>query len=126
MRAMMRRRTTLTCVTLVAAASIGVAAADDSPPPPSPTAATATVTGRILDASTQEGLRGVSIRILDDSEGGASLATELDGTYTLALAAGTYTIVISTPEYVEQRRTVTVGDAQAVALEVTLAPVPGR
>jgi hypothetical protein len=82
------------------------------------------VTGRIVDASTQEGLPGASIRVLDDSQGGSSLATELDGTYTLALAPGTYTIVISTPEYVEQRRTVTVGDAQAVALEVTLAPVP--
>jgi outer membrane receptor protein involved in Fe transport len=82
------------------------------------------VTGRILDASTQEGLPAASVRVLGGSQGEPSLATELDGTYMLALAAGTYTIVVSTPEYLEQRRIVTVGEAQTVALDVMLAPVP--
>jgi len=127
---MMRRRTILTCSTLIAAASLGTAAADDPPPseiPPAepvPSGPVGTVKGRILDAGTQEGLPAASVRVVGGSPGAPSVASELDGTYTLALAPGTYTIVASTPEYGEQRRTVTVGNVQTVALDVTLAPVP--
>lgn len=81
--------------------------------------------GRILDASTKEGLPAATIRVLDASTG-QSTAAELDGTYTLTLAPGTYTVVFSTPEYVEQRRTITVTGSQSVTLELSLAPVPRR
>jgi outer membrane receptor protein involved in Fe transport len=95
-----------------------------APAAPSPSAPVGALKGRVLDGGTQEGLPAATIRVLGGSQGGQALATELDGSYTLALAAGTYTIVVSTPEYVEQRRTVTVVEAQTVALDVTLAPVP--
>ena len=125
---------------LFLAGSSGIAAADDPPtaPPSAPAAeptgeadaaaapasepvvATGIVTGRLVDGGTQEGLPAAAIQVV----GGPSLAAELDGTYALRLAPGTYTIVFSTPEYVAQRRTVTVAADQALALDVTLAPVP--
>jgi hypothetical protein len=144
---MSRRCSALIYGPLVVAICAGVSRADDPTPngPPAPAdpapapddapvdtpaptgeaapvdpAQIATVRGRLLDASTQEGLPAAAIRVL----GGQSLATELDGTYALSLAPGTYTLVFSTPEYVEQRRTVTVAAAQTVALELALAPVP--
>jgi outer membrane receptor protein involved in Fe transport len=92
--------------------------------PAAPSGPVGTVRGRVLDASTQEGLPAATIRVLDASGAGQSLAAELDGTYTLTLPPGAYTIEFSTPEYVDQRRTVTVADGQSVALELTLAPVP--
>lgn len=104
------------------------AVADDPPAPAgaSPSGPVGTVRGRVLDASTQEGLPAATIRVLDGSNAGAgaSLAAELDGTYTLNLAPGTYTIEFSTPEYVDQKRTVTVAEGQSATLELSLAPVP--
>lgn len=79
-----------------------------------------TVTGRLVDGDTQEGLPAAAIQVL----GGPPAVAELDGTYALALPPGTYTIVFSTPEYVEQRRTVAVTASQTVALDVVLAPAP--
>jgi outer membrane receptor protein involved in Fe transport len=107
---------------LAAVGFAGLARADDPPPgaPPAPAQASGTVRGRLLDASTQEGLPAAAVRVL----GGPSLATELDGTYTLKLAPGTYTLVFSTPEYVDQQRTVTVDADQVVGLDLALAPVP--
>lgn len=97
---------------------IGAPAARADDPEPAAQAAVA-VRGRIIDAATGEGLPAASIQVVD----GAVSTAELDGTYGLALPAGTYTIVISTLEYVEQRRTITIGD-QPITLDVTLAPIP--
>src|SRR5262245_45804960 len=115
---MSRRGSALLFWSLVAVGFAGIARADDPPPgdapaaPAAPAQATGTVRGRLLDASTQEGLPAAAIRVL----GGPSLATELDGSYTLTLAPGTYTLVFSTPEYADQQRTVTVTADQVVAL----------
>lgn len=78
------------------------------------------VTGRVVDGDTREGLAAATVQVI----GGPSVTAELDGTYALRLPPGTYTLAFSTPEYVEQRRTVTVAASQAIALDVTLAPVP--
>jgi hypothetical protein len=117
---MSRRRSALICWWLVTGVFVEVARAGD-PPAPAP-APVATIHGRVLDASTQEGLPAAAIRVLGARS--QSLAAELDGTYTLTLEPGTYTLVFSTPEYVDQRRTVTVAGAQTVALELALAPAP--
>src|ERR1041384_1099179 len=118
---MSRRSSALIYTSLLVAISAGIAHADDPTPTGAPAPAQiGTVRGRLLDASTQEGLPAAAIRVL----GGQSLATELDGTYALSLPPGTYTLVFSTPEYVEQRRTITVSEAQALALELALAPAP--
>ncbi|HMG24077.1 MAG TPA: TonB-dependent receptor, partial [Kofleriaceae bacterium] len=121
--------------------SSGIAAADDPPatPPADPSASAAeapssgestapsataepvgTVRGRLVDGNTQEGLPAATIQVI----GGPLAVAEIDGTYALSLPAGTYTVVFSTPEYVGQRRAITVAASQAIALDVTLAPVP--
>lgn len=136
----------LICIALIATSSVETAAADDptpaSPPATSPSDAPSSeatlpaeasgsaeaappagigiVKGSVLDGGTELGLAVATIQVL----GGQSIATEIDGTYTLSLAPGTYTIVFSTPEYVEQRRVITIAESQALALDVVLAPVP--
>ncbi len=80
---------------------------------------TGTVIGHVVDSTTKEGLPAATIQVL----GGQTLTAELDGTFTLNLAPGTYTLVFATPEYVEQRRMVTVTRSQPVPIELALAQV---
>src|SRR5688572_13913837 len=93
------------------AGTIGVATADDpSPTPPDepaapavePKQAKATVHGLVLDNNTKVGLPAAAIQIKGGAAGDQTFATDLDGGYTIELAPGTYTVVFSTPEYVEQ------------------------
>jgi hypothetical protein len=76
------------------------------------------VTGRLIDGSTKEGLPAATIQVL----GGPTVIAEIDGTFAVTLVPGTYTLVFSTPEYVEQRRTVTVAATQSISLDLSLAP----
>ncbi len=89
-------------------------------PPPEPPKAHGTLKGRITDKSTKEGLPAATLVIKGAASGDQTIATELDGTFTLDLEPGTYTIELSTPEYVEQTRSVIVTADQVVALEVPL------
>lgn len=120
------------CFTLIAASQVAVAEPPDdavAPTDVAPTdvapvpAVTGTITGHIYDGGTQEGLPAAAIRVLGGPAGEQSFTAELDGTYTLKLAPGNYTLVISTPEYVEQTRSVTVA-AEPLTLDVVLPPVP--
>src|ERR1041384_2044420 len=79
-----------------------------------------TVKGQLIDGSTKEPLPAATIQVV----GGPSAIAELDGTYALRLPPGSYAIVFSTPEYVEQRRTITVAADQAVVIDAELAPAP--
>lgn len=100
-------------------ASVAIASdAEKAPDPASDVAGR--VTGHLLDSNTKEGLPAATIQVL----GGPTAIAEIDGTFSLSLAPGTYTLVFSTPEYIEQRRTVAVAPSQALALELALAPVP--
>lgn len=83
-------------------------------------APTGTVKGRLVDSTTGEGLPAATIQVV----GGPAAVAEIDGTFTLAVAPGSYTLVFSTPEYVEQRRTVAVTASGTVSLDLALAPVP--
>ena len=146
---MIGNRPTLICFTLVAAVSTGTAVADDAapaapspaatpapPPAPSdppavapdapapPAAETGAVTGHIFDGDTQLGLAAATIRVLGGSAGEQTFTAELDGSYTLKLAPGSYTLVITTADYVEQRRAIRVAAQQTSTLDVTLAPAP--
>jgi outer membrane receptor protein involved in Fe transport len=102
----------------------GAPPSDPPPPPAAPAVEPGTVKGQIVDGDTQVGLAAATIRVLGGPDGERTVVAELDGTYELSLAPGSYTIVVSTAEYVEQRRTIAVTAAQAVALDVVLAPVP--
>lgn len=105
----------------------------DAPPPAPPAEApaappadakpTGTVKGKLTDKISEEGLPAAVIQI-KGTDGAQSVATELDGTFTLALAPGTYTIIFSTPEFIDATRTVTVAEGQTLDLNVVLDPVP--
>ena len=75
--------------------------------PLAPTAAAQTLTGRVVDAVTQEALPGANVAIVD--AGGALVAgaaTDLDGRYAIeGAAAGTYRVQASFVGYEAQTRT---------------------
>jgi outer membrane receptor protein involved in Fe transport len=101
-------------------------------PPPSPTPpaeqappaeaiqATGTIKGRLSDKISEEGLPAAMITIA----GQQSLATELDGTFTIALPPGTYTITFSTPEFIDVTKTLIVDAGKTIELAIVLDPLP--
>ena len=107
-----------TIAALIVMWSSAGAVADDSAAL-SATEMTGTVTGHLVDGSTQEGLPAATIHVV----GGSSAVAEIDGTYSVTLAPGSYTLVFSTPEYVEQHRTVTIAPQRSVTLDLALVPV---
>jgi outer membrane receptor protein involved in Fe transport len=137
------RRSTL--LALIAACAFGTARADDPAPqdppadPPAEPAPPAepkpekkpepadvkpaTVKGSVIDNNTKLGLPAATIQIKGPA-GDQTIATELDGTFKLTLAPGMYKVTFSTPEYVEQTKTVTVTAGQSIELNLNLDPVP--
>ena len=115
---------------LITALSFTAYAEDEVPPPAAeepveaPPAEEApapiTVRGKVLDSRSGEGLPAAAILV----KGGdaQSIATELDGTFSLALPPGTYTLIVSTPEYVEQAKKVVIKAGAVVDLAISLAP----
>jgi outer membrane receptor protein involved in Fe transport len=81
------------------------------------------VLGRAIDKSTGEGLPAATI-LVSGPTGNQSFATELDGTFALALAPGTYTIDIETPDYIGATRQIDVTGPAPVHLELSLAMAP--
>src|SRR5687768_9720147 len=116
----MFRRTTTVLLLLTA-----TAVADEPAPAPveAPVTKTGTVKGKITDQISEEGLPAATIQ-LKGPGGDQTLATELDGTYTLQLAPGTYTITFSTPEFIDVSRTVVVTADKTVDLSIVLEPMP--
>lgn len=86
-------------------------------------AATVTVKGSVIDNNTKLGLPAATIQIKGPG-GDQTIATDLDGTFTFNLAPGSYEIVFSTAEYVEQKRPLTVTANQKLELAINLDPVP--
>jgi hypothetical protein len=84
------------------------------------------ITGKAIDKTTKEGLPAATL-IIKGPDGNQSLATELDGSFTLELPAGAYSITISTPDYIDEERKVTVTADKVVALDVVaLAMIPQK
>jgi hypothetical protein len=79
------------------------------------------VAGSVIDSNTKLGLPAATVQVKGPG-GGQTIATELDGTYTLQLAPGTYEISFSTPEYVDDKRTITVSANQRLEVNSNLAP----
>src|SRR5690606_5500880 len=79
-----------------------------------------TVRGTVVDERTDLGLPAAYIRITGGEA--QTVATELDGTFQLALPPGTYTLTFSTPEFDEQAKTVTVTEGKVVELSIELSP----
>lgn len=101
--------------------------ADPTPADPKPVdskpAATVTVKGSVIDNNSKVGLPAATIQIKGPA-GDQTIATELDGTFTFTLAPGTYEVVFSTAEYLEQKRSITVVANQKLELDINLDPVP--
>ncbi|HWU85652.1 MAG TPA: TonB-dependent receptor, partial [Kofleriaceae bacterium] len=96
----------------------------DAPARPAPEAPKeapkARLTGTLVGNDTREGLPAATIRITGGPDADQTLATELDGTFGFELAPGTYQLELSTPGYVEQRRTVAVTAGQELQLDLGL------
>ncbi|MDX2088780.1 MAG: TonB-dependent receptor [Kofleriaceae bacterium] len=90
--------------------------ADAPPVDVAPATPMGTITGRIIDKSTGEGLPAATIMVKGPA-GDQVVASELDGTFKLPLAPGNYTITFSTPEYTDQVRSVTVVADKVIALD---------
>lgn len=81
-----------------------------------------TISGRVTDAGTQQGVEGVRVFL----EGTRSSATTTStGSYRLTgVAAGAYTLATRRLGYREFKRAVTVEDGREVTVDVALQPVP--
>jgi outer membrane receptor protein involved in Fe transport len=102
--------------------------ADEQPPSEAPAADAkpkGKVTGRAVDKSTNEGLPAATL-IVKGPDGNQSVVTELDGTFTLELAPGTYSILVSTPDYIDEERKVVVAADKVATLDVALAMIPQK
>jgi len=100
------------------------AAPAESPPAPPPAVPTGTVKGKVTDKISEEGLPAATIQIKGGADGDKTIATELDGTYAIQLAPGTYKIIYSTPEFIEVEKTVTIVADKTIDLTLALEPVP--
>lgn len=86
-------------------------------------AAAGAISGIVLDETGQP-LPGASIRVL---ETGTGLQTAVDGTYSLSIAAGSYTVEVSFISYQTQRITgVVVSGENVTTLNITLKPAVGK
>ena len=81
-----------------------------------------TVSGTVTDATTSEPLIGANVLVQETSSG---TITDFDGNYSLDLADGTYSIVISYTGYTNQTAQVTVGGGQSAAQNFSLAAGTG-
>lgn len=94
------------------------------PPPAAPTEPMGTITGTVTDPIAELGLPGATIQVSNGSKIIATTQSELDGTYTIKLPPGTYTVIIATPEFIEASRPVTVVVDKSLTLDVVMEPLP--
>jgi hypothetical protein len=97
----------------------------EAPPTEAPAAEAASaapisVKGIVTDPRTNEGLPAAYIKI--QGAEAQTVATELDGTFELALPPGTYTLTFSTPEFDDVTKQVIVKAGAVVELDIQLQP----
>lgn len=97
----------------------------EAPPAEAPPAPHGMVTGKLIDNSTKEGLPAATIQIKGPG-GDQTLATELDGTFALSLVPGSYTVTWTTPDYLDQTRTITVTLDKPVVVNLGLDMIPSK
>src|SRR5687767_9980629 len=96
------------------------AAAEPPSTAPAPQPPAITVRGKVTDPRTGEGLPAAYVQVKGAEA--QTIATELDGTFQLALRPGTYRLVFSTPEYDELTKTIVVTDSKVLDVAVALSP----
>ena len=80
-------------------------------------AANGTISGRVTDATTNEGLGWASVKIVNTPQGST---TDREGYYSLNLPAGSYTLRASYLGYKESEKTVIVKDNENIVLNFEL------
>ena len=83
-----------------------------------------TLYGIVTDAETSEPVSGVTVKTSLDGKA-VEAATSADGSYTMALPAGTYTVTFQKEGYASQQITVTIKEAEVTEQNVALQPVFG-
>jgi hypothetical protein len=100
---------------------------EPEPLPPPPEVEPGYIVGRVTDAATSEGLPAAYIQIKGGKDGDQTLASELDGSFRLPVAPGTYTVELTTPDYIPVTRTITIASRQELVLgDIILALVPAK
>jgi len=87
-----------------------------------PVGDTATLEGTVTDAQSGDPLEGATVMVSGPLE--RELTTGEDGTYSVRLTAGEYTVNASTFGYAEQTATVTLTAEETVTQDFALEPVP--
>lgn len=77
----------------------------------------ATITGRVIDATTGQPMLGVAVII---REVGAFAQTDFDGKYTLSVPPGTYTVFFQIMGYETKSQRITVNPGQNLSLNMTM------
>lgn len=82
-------------------------------------AQTATISGRVTEAQTGEGIPNANVLLLDTAFG---VATSIDGSFTIPnVPAGTYTIRATHVAYIAQSQEVTVAAGESMTINFVLA-----
>lgn len=87
---------------------------------PSASPAAATISGQVTDSQTHLAIVGATISA---SPSGASTTTDVNGNYSLGVAAGTYTVTASDPTYNSASQSVTVKPGQQQTLSFRLVSI---
>ena len=87
------------------------------PTPPTPTPAQATITGQVVDEETGNPVEGATVEV-----NGHRAVTGLNGSYTLKVGLGTYTLTVSKEGYETKTETVTVTEAKTYTINVSVSP----
>lgn len=91
-------------------------------PPITPTAsvAPATITGQVIDSQTRLAIIGATVTA---SPGGATATTDVNGNYTLGVAAGAYTVTASNPTYNSASQSGTAKAGQSLIVNFKLVSI---
>lgn len=88
-------------------------------PKPAPPPGPATVTGKIIDAKTGDPLAGVEVTV-----DGYSTSTGTDGTFTILLKVGDYTLTVSKKGYESKSVPLSVAEEKVYTQDFSIARVP--
>ena len=80
-----------------------------------------TLSGRVTNARTEDGIEGVAVT-LDPAVAGVTITTAANGTYSVQLPVGVYTLSFADERYTTQTRTVAVNSGLVTATSVALEP----
>ena len=88
-------------------------------PPPPPPPGPASITGKVINAETGAAIPGAAIEA-----NGYLTSTGPDGTYSLSVKVGTYTVTASTEGYETETASLDASEEKSYTVDVPLPPIP--